>query len=91
MKKVAALLCFMVMCIQVLPIIELGKCLYDNTFIEEKLTVKDTIKKDTISLKNPVELFALTPSDDQLKPYFSFATLVPTHPTIGIENPPPNA
>jgi hypothetical protein len=91
MKKIFSILFIAIICIQFLPIKQMGKYLYDNTFIEEEMAKKEVkapagIIKECIAYQTnfPQSIFITTT-------FFSSNTVLLSHPISEITTPPPNA
>ena len=93
MKKLFTIFLLMIICIQCLPVKELGKCLFDNTFVEEETCKKPCNEKDGVYDAKEI-LFAnaaqnLNGNNNNLK-------IIPSvnlhaHPVTEVTVPPPNA
>jgi hypothetical protein len=93
MKKLLTIFLLLIICIQCLPVKELGKCLFDNNFVEEETCKKPCNEKDGVYEAKEM-LFANATQDfsgniDHLK-------IIPSvhlhaHPVTEVTTPPPNA
>ena len=94
MKKLTAILFLFIISIQCLPVKELGKCLFDNNFVEEELCKKGLDKKENIDPSK--EFFAAflhaESAGVKVTSYFTdrSADLLPS-PALDVTTPPPNA
>ncbi|MBS1495280.1 MAG: hypothetical protein JSU03_01515 [Bacteroidetes bacterium] len=91
MKKIISLLFVLIICIQCLPVKEIGKCIYDNTFIEEEMA-KKVFKNPTLPLIDLISNSALFCSPDcTVATYYFSNTRLHKHPVTEVTTPPPNA
>ena len=94
MKKLIAISFLFIISIQCLPVKELGKCLFDNSFVEEELCKKGIDKKANADLSKEFITAFLNAGFTKVKTnsYFSNKVdgLLPS-PTKDVTTPPPNA
>ncbi|MEO6537131.1 MAG: hypothetical protein ABIT07_12250 [Ferruginibacter sp.] len=91
MKKFFSILLLLIISIQFLPVKEMGKCLFDNTFPGEEMAEKG-IEKSFDPVKELLyQRICLTHLTPVTTVFFSISTKLHTHPDIEITSPPPNA
>lgn len=92
MKKALTIFLLFIISIQCLPVKELGKCLFDNTFVEEECCKGDVHKKLVIEVKDL--LFYTIPESPAAEPQSFLAvrsTELHDSPAADVTTPPPNA
>ena len=92
MKKTLTIFLLFIISIQCLPVKELGKCLFDNTFVEEECCKGDVHKKQAFEIKDL--LFYTMPASPAAEPQSFFAihnTELHESPAADVTTPPPNA
>jgi hypothetical protein len=90
-KKTLTIFLLFIISIQCLPVKELGKCLFDNTFVEEECC-KGDVKKQMADIKDL--LFYSMPESPAVEPQSFFAihnTELHDSPAADVTTPPPNA
>ena len=92
MKKFSAILFLFIISIQCLPVKELGKCLFDNSFVEEEVCKKGIDKKADPIKELFADCFNATVDIKEDRTCFNNATddLLPS-PARDVTTPPPNA
>ncbi|MEP6712419.1 MAG: hypothetical protein ABJA37_08390 [Ferruginibacter sp.] len=91
MKKIFSIILLLIISIQFLPVKQMGKCLFDNQFIEEEMA-KAGIEKPTDLEKELIEYnISLHPHIFISTAFFTVNTKLHTHPVTEITTPPPNA
>ncbi len=95
MKKLITLFLLFIISMQSLPIKELGKCIYDNSFVEEDANADGIEKKE---LKDTVKEFYFSNTELQINiknTPISFirknTDLLVVGPVSDVTTPPPNA
>ena len=90
MKKTLTIFLLFIISIQCLPVKELGKCLFDNTFVEEECCKAD-IQKKAIEIKDLL-FYAMPPAVAAEPPVFAVHnTELHDSPSADVTTPPPNA
>ena len=91
MKKIVSIFFILIICIQCLPVKQIGKCIYDNTFIEEEM-VKKAFKSP---VSQPQDIFSqrfLFPQPNcTVTSFITVNTKLHQHPITEVTTPPPNA
>lgn len=91
MKKFFSILFLLIISIQFLPVKQMGKCLFDNTFIEEEMAKKG-MEKPTDQVKELIEYNVCFNQSIYISTvFFNVNTKLHTHPVTEITTPPPNA
>ncbi|MEO5941956.1 MAG: hypothetical protein ABIP30_03260 [Ferruginibacter sp.] len=91
MKKLVSIFFILIICIQCLPVKEMGKCIYDNTFIEEQMA-KQVFKSPSIQALDIFSQSQLFSSPDcTVASFFCTKTQLHKHPVTEVTTPPPNA
>ncbi|MEO6406399.1 MAG: hypothetical protein ABIY51_12005 [Ferruginibacter sp.] len=90
MKKILTILFLFIISIQCLPVKEMGKCLFNNQFLEEELAKKGIekpacCKEFVFSVSTQLNLI-----NDENVVYSNNKTLLLSHPVADITTPPPN-
>jgi hypothetical protein len=93
-KKIITIFLLFIICIQCLPVKELGKCLFDSSFVEEDVCGKSLEKKETKDFHkefdfindSPLLIFNQTSSFYSRKNTDLFVS-----PVTDVTTPPPNA
>ena len=94
LKKAITIFLLLIISIQCLPVKELGKCLFDSSFVEEDVCGKHLDKKET---KDYDKEFCLTAYTEQITSlirtsfYRSKNTSLFLGPVTDVTTPPPNA
>ncbi|MFC4263086.1 hypothetical protein ACFOWM_09365 [Ferruginibacter yonginensis] len=94
MKKLAVIFLLFVVALQCLPIKELGKCLYDNTFVEEEICKKGIDKSAIIDFTKLLSVTQFADHyfiDNDQTFFYTANTLLYPSPIKDIHTPPPNA
>lgn len=93
MKKLITIFLLFIISVQCLPVKELGKCLFDSSFVEEDVCGKSVDKKET---KDYAKEFYFTPyteiktSSLQGTIYSRRNTVLALGPVTDVTTPPPN-
>lgn len=93
MKKIVALICLIVLSVQVLPVQQIGSLLGSNTINEELPHNFSTEKADDLKFENAsCDISALLhiSSETQSEAYIHFASSIPDNHQGEIQTPPPN-
>ena len=91
MKKLFSILFLLIISVQFLPVKEMGRCLFDNTFIEEEMA-KKAIEKPADQVKELLcNNICLPQPTHTATVFFNVNTKLHTHPVTEITTPPPNA
>lgn len=94
LKKIITIFLLLIISVQCLPVKELGKCLFDSSFVEEDVCVKSVDKKET---KDYHKEFYFTTyseiiaSDLQFSLFSRKNTALFLGPVTDVTTPPPNA
>lgn len=93
MKKFFTITFLLIICIQFLPIKEMGKCLFDNTFVEEEVCKKGIEKSKSTEPGKDLIFFDLAPQIVYIQgqPISRRKTALHKPPITDIIAPPPNA
>ena len=91
MKKFFSILFLLIIIIQFLPVKEMGKCLFDNTFPGEEMAEKVIDKSFDPVKELSYQRICLTQLTAVTTEFFSVNTKLHTHPVTEISTPPPNA
>ncbi|MGX5818166.1 hypothetical protein ACWKWU_08220 [Chitinophaga lutea] len=97
MKKLLSIFLFSLMCIQVLPIKEVGKLLFNNQIVEEHVDSCGGSKGAKLSNVNDLNVHRYSDLETEMNPALSLNTFpyrynadIPTGPIQEIQTPPPN-
>ena len=93
MKKIVALICLVVLSVQVLPVEQIGDLLGSNTMNEELPHNSFTEKADDLKFENTscyISSVLLFCSLAQSEAYIHFASSIPDNHQGEIHTPPPN-
>lgn len=92
MKKIISIFLLIIISIQCLPVKELGKCLFDNSFVEEDICHKSIEKKEVKDLCN--EFFTTNTEENSLTlltNFYAFETAeIYVAPCADLNIQPPN-
>ena len=94
MKKVITIFLLFIISVQCLPVKELGKCLFDSSFVEEDVCGNNLDKKET---KDYSKEFYFTSASDNIafqkkySHYNSINIALFLAPVTDVTTPPPNA
>ena len=94
MKKIITIFLLLVICIQCLPVKELGKCLFDSSFVEEDVCGKSLDKKETKDYHKEFYFTIYNEAIAVVKPYSFYSrknTKLYLGPVTDVTTPPPNA
>lgn len=92
-KKILTIFFLVVISIQFLPVKEMGKCLFDNQFVEEEVYKKSIEKSASLEPGNDLINFDLSPQHLPLQQNNRQPRKTALHkpPITDIVTPPPNA
>jgi hypothetical protein len=93
-KKIITIFLLLIICIQCLPVKELGKCLFDSSFVEEDVCGKNLDKKETKEFHKEFDFINHSPIiiSSQTSSFYSRKnTALFVGPVTDVTTPPPNA
>ncbi len=93
-KKLITIFLLLIICVQCLPVKELGKCIFESSFVEEDVCDKSVDKKETKDYSKEFcfnDYFHLLNASEKSKQFRKLNTHLFSCHVADVTTPPPNA